>query len=151
VHDQDRIGFLAGKVEARHAKHSRSSAGRLHKRPNAYEIDRCHWWVDYERKIIRPDVIVALGATAIRSVLGRPLTINKTRGRVISLADGGHMLATIHPSYILRIEDDADKRTQYRQFVADLKVCRKFLAQAALGQAVNNFSRRIGSCRTTPG
>jgi hypothetical protein len=49
----------------------------------------------------------------------------------MSLADGGHMLATIHPPHILRIEDDADKRTQYRRFVADLKVCRKFLAEAA--------------------
>jgi DNA polymerase len=49
----------------------------------------------------------------------------------MSMADGGHMLATIHPSYILRIKDDADKLTQYRQFVADLKVCGKFLAKAA--------------------
>ena len=116
----------------KHFKFEPRGKRRLHKRPNAYEIDRCHWWVDYERKIIRPDLIVALGATAIRSVFGRPLTINKTRGRVISLADGGRMLATIHPSYILRIEDAADKRTQYRQFVADLKVCRKFLAEFVL-------------------
>jgi uracil-DNA glycosylase family protein len=113
----------------KHFKFEPRGKRRLHKRPNTYEIDRCHWWFDYERKIIRPDVIVALGATAIRSVSGRPLTINKIRGRVMSLADGGHMLATIHPSYILRIEDDADKRRQYRQFVADLKVCRKFLAE----------------------
>ena len=115
----------------KHFKFEPRGKRRLHKRPNAYEIDRCHWWFDYERKIIRPDIIVALGATAIRSVSGRPLTINKIRGRVMSLADGGHMLATIHPSYILRIEDEADKRRQYRQFVADLKVCRKFLAEAA--------------------
>ena len=115
----------------KHFKFEPRGKRRLHKRPNAYEIDRCHWWVGYERKIIRPDVIVALGATAIRSVSGRPITINKICGRVMSLADGGHMLATIHPSYILRIEDDADKRRQYRQFVADLKVCRKFLAEAA--------------------
>jgi DNA polymerase len=47
------------------------------------------------------------------------------------LSDGGQMLATIHPSYILRIEDDADKRAQYKQFVADLKVCAKVLAKAA--------------------
>ena len=115
----------------KHFKFEPRGKRRLHKRPNVYEIDRCHWWFDYERKIIRPDVIVALGATAIRSVSGRPLTINKIRGRVMSLADGGHMLATIHPSYILRIEDEADKRRQYRQFVADLKVCKKFLAEAA--------------------
>ena len=115
----------------KHFKFEPRGKRRLHKRPNVYEIDRCHWWFDYERKIIRPDVIVALGATAIRSISGRPLTINKIRGRVMTLADGGHMLATIHPSYILRIEDEANKRRQYRQFVADLKVCKKFLAEAA--------------------
>ena len=115
----------------KHFKFEPRGKRRLHKRPNVYEIDRCHWWFDYERKIIRPDVIVALGATAIRSISGRPLTINKIRGRVMTLSDGGHMLATIHPSYILRIEDEANKRRQYRQFVADLKVCKKFLAEAA--------------------
>ena len=115
----------------KHFKFEPRGKRRLHKRPNVYEIDRCHWWFDYERKIIRPDVIVALGATAIRSISGRPLTINKICGRVMALADGGHMLATIHPSYILRIEDEANKRRQYRQFVADLKVCKKFLAEAA--------------------
>lgn len=101
---------------------------RLHKRPNAYEIDRCRWWLDFERKLVKPQIVVALGATAVRSVSGRLFAINKIRGRVIDLADGDRMVATIHPSYILRIEDEADKRTQYRAFVSDLKVCRKALA-----------------------
>ena len=124
-----KLVFITNAVK--HFKFELRGKRRLHKRPNAYEIDRCHWWLDYERAIIRPDVIVALGATAIRSVSGRPLTINKIRGRVMPLAGGGNMLATIHPSYILRIKDDADKLTQYRQFVADLTICRKFLSEAA--------------------
>ena len=124
-----KLVFVTNAVK--HFKFELRGKRRLHKRPNAYEIDRCHWWLDYERAIIKPDVIVALGATAVRSISGRPLTINKIRGRVMPLADGGHMLATIHPSYILRIEDETDKRTQFRQFVADLKICRKFLAAAA--------------------
>ena len=115
----------------KHFKFEQRGKRRLHKRPNAYEIDRCRWWLDFERKIVRPDIVVALGATAIRSVSGRPLLINKIRGRVLPLPDGGQMVATIHPSYILRIEDEADKRTQYQQFVADLKVCAKILAKAA--------------------
>lgn len=115
----------------KHFKFEARGKRRLHKRPNAYEIDRCHWWLDLERSLVRPDIIVALGATAIRSVCGRPLTINKVRGHIMSLPDGGRMLATIHPSYILRIEDDADKRAQYKRFVADLKVCAKALAEAA--------------------
>lgn len=115
----------------KHFKFEPRGKRRLHKRPNAYEIDRCHWWLDIERALVKPEIIVALGATAIRSVSGRPLPINKIRGRVMALGDGGQMLATIHPSYILRIEDDADKRAQYKQFVADLKACAKVLAKAA--------------------
>ena len=124
-----KLVFVTNAVK--HFKFEPRGKRRLHKRPNAYEIGRCHWWLDYERSIVRPGIIVALGATAIRSVSGRPITINRIRGRVISLPDGGHMLATIHPSYILRIEDDAAKRDQYRKFVADLKLCRKFLVKAA--------------------
>ena len=115
----------------KHFKFEQRGKRRLHKRPNAYEIDCCRWWLDFERKIVRPDIVVALGATAIRSVSGRPLSVNKIRGRVLSLPDEGQMVATIHPSYILRIEDVADKRTHYGQFVADLKVCAKILANAA--------------------
>lgn len=112
----------------KHFKFESRGKRRLHKRPNAYEIDRCHWWLDFERKLVRPDIVVALGATAVRSVSGRPLSIGKIRGRVMPLTDGGRMLATIHPSFILRIEDESDKRTQYRQFVADLKVCARAIA-----------------------
>lgn len=74
---------------------------------------------------------MALGATAVRSIAGRPLAINKIRGRVIELPGHCRVLATIHPSYILRIDDDAAKRAQYRRFVADLKVCAKMPAEAA--------------------
>jgi uracil-DNA glycosylase family protein len=115
----------------KHFKFELRGKRRLHKRPNVYEIERCHWWLDFERRIVKPEIVVALGATAVRSVSGRPLAINKIRGRVLALADGGHMLATIHPSYILRIEDETDKRAQYRRFVADLKTCAKAIAAAA--------------------
>lgn len=116
-----KLVFVTNAVK--HFKFEQRGKRRLHKRPNAYEIDRCHWWFDFERKLVRPDIIVALGATAIRSVSGHPLSVNKIRGRVIPLPDGGRMLATVHPSYILRIEDKADKRAQYRKFVTDLKAC----------------------------
>lgn len=121
--------FITNAVK--HFKFEPRGKRRLHKRPNAYEIDRCHWWLDLERKLVKPKILVALGATAVRSVSGRPLTISKIRGRVIDLADGGRMLATIHPSYILRIDDEADRHAAYRHFVADLKVCAKALAGAA--------------------
>ena len=115
----------------KHFKFESRGKRRLHKRPNAYEIDRCHLWLETERALVRPDIVVALGATAVRSISGRPLSINKIRGRVLPLPDGGRLLATIHPSYILRIEDDVDKRAQYKRLVADLKVCARALAKAA--------------------
>jgi DNA polymerase len=114
----------------KHFKFEERGKRRLHKRPNAYEIERCHWWLDLEREIVKPSIIVALGATAVRSVSGRPFAINKIRGRVTPLADGGRMVATIHPSYILRIQDEGDKRAQYRQFVEDLKACTRALVKA---------------------
>jgi uracil-DNA glycosylase family protein len=115
----------------KHFKFEPRGKRRLHKRPNAYEIDRCHLWFEFERAIVKPQLVVALGATAVRSVAGRPLTINKIRGKVLTLADGGRMLATIHPSYILRIDNDADKKAQFRQFVSDLRAGTKALAEAA--------------------
>jgi DNA polymerase len=115
----------------KHFKFEQRGKRRLHKRPNAYEIERCHWWLDIERQMVRPDIVVALGATALRSVSGKSAAINKLRGRLLPLPDGGRMLATIHPSYILRIRDEADKRAQYRQFVADLAICAKALAKTA--------------------
>jgi len=108
----------------KHFKFEQRGKRRLHKRPNAYEIDRCHHWFEFERAIVKPELIVAMGATAIRSVNGKPLTIATTRGRIVPLADGGHMIATVHPSYLLRIPDEADKRAQYRLFVRDLKLCK---------------------------
>lgn len=111
--DRDAV-FVTNAVK--HFKFEQRGKRRLHKRPNAYEIDRCHWWLDFERRLVKPDIVVALGATAVRSISGRPTSINKIRGRVLTLQDGGRMLATIHPSYILRIEDEADKRAAYRKF-----------------------------------
>jgi uracil-DNA glycosylase family protein len=120
--------FITNAVK--HFKFEPRGKRRLHKRPSNYEIERCHFWLDIERKLVAPEILVALGVSAARSVLRRPATITKLRGRLSALPDGGRMLVTIHPSYILRIQDEADKRAQYRAFVADLKVCAKTLRTA---------------------
>src|SRR5215203_4618130 len=83
----------------KHFKFEQRGKRRLHKRPNAYEIERCRWWFNYEKAIVSPDVIIALGATAARSVLGHTVTISKLRGDFIPLDDGRRALVTIHPSY----------------------------------------------------
>ena len=119
--DRDKL-FITNAVK--HFKFELRGKRRLHKRPNAYEIDRCRQWFELERSIVKPRIVVALGATAIRCVNGKPLTIAKARGRILPLSDGGKMIATIHPSFLLRIPDAADKRAQYKRFVRDLKLCK---------------------------
>jgi uracil-DNA glycosylase len=115
----------------KHFKHELRGKRRLHKRPNAYEIERCKIWLDVERAIVKPAAIVALGATAARSLFGRPVTIAKLRGRALQLADGTAAFVTIHPSFLLRIQDEADKEREYRNFVADLRPAAKIVARAA--------------------
>lgn len=112
----------------KHFKFEPRGKRRLHKRPNAYEIDRCRWWNDAEIAIVKPKLVVALGATAARSLMGRVVTLSKLRGQVIEREDGLKLMVTIHPSALLRIEDHDDKARQYGEFVGDLKRCRKVLA-----------------------
>jgi uracil-DNA glycosylase len=114
----------------KHFKHEMRGKRRLHKRPNNYEIERCKIWLERERDLVKPSTIVALGVTAARSLTGKTVTIAKMRRTPIELADGTKLVITIHPSALLRIEDENDKRTAYRDFVADLKA-----ARAAAGKA----------------
>ncbi|MBX6426015.1 MAG: UdgX family uracil-DNA binding protein [Variibacter sp.] len=113
----------------KHFKHEMRGKRRLHKKPNAYEIDRCRWWLDLERGLLRPAVVVALGATAARGVVGRPVAIGKMRGTAMPLADGSRLVVTIHPSYLLHIQDREDKRVAYQRFVADLRLAATVLAE----------------------
>jgi uracil-DNA glycosylase len=105
----------------KHFKHEMRGKRRLHKRPNNDEIERCKIWLDDERKLIKPAAVIALGVTAARSLTGKTLTIAKVRGKPLTLADGTRLFVTIHPSALLRIEDEKDKHAAYRGFVADLK------------------------------
>ena len=105
----------------KHFKHEMRGKRRLHKRPDNYEIERCKIWLDLERSLVKPDTIVALGVIAARSLTGRTLTIGKVRGKPMQMADGTRLIVTIHPSALLRIEDEDDRQAAYRAFVADLK------------------------------
>lgn len=105
----------------KHFKHEMRGKRRLHKRPNNYEIERCKIWLDDERRLVRPATVIALGVSAARSLTGKTVTITRLRGKTLNLADGTKLLVTVHPSSLLRIEDEADKHNAYRQFVADLK------------------------------
>ena len=108
----------------KHFKHEMRGKRRLHKRPNNYEIERCKIWLERERDLVKPSTIIALGVTAARSLTGKTVTIAKMRRTPIDLADGTKLVVTIHPSALLRIEDENDKHAAYRDFVADLKAAR---------------------------
>jgi DNA polymerase len=105
----------------KHFKHEMRGKRRLHKRPNAHEIERCNWWLKHERAIVRPQVVVALGATAARSLFGRIVPVEKSRGAEMKLEDGTIAFVTQHPSALLRIDDDAQKRRQFLRLVDDLR------------------------------
>ena len=110
----------------KHFKYMLRGKRRLHKRPNAYEIDQCRWWLDIERKIVKPRLTVAMGATAVRSLFGRTVAISALRGRLHELEDGSAATVTIHPSAILRIREADDRAAMYRGFVDDLKRSARF-------------------------
>jgi uracil-DNA glycosylase family protein len=105
----------------KHFKYEQRGKRRLHKTPNAGEVTACRWWLDSERHIVRPRVIVALGGTAALAVFGKPTPIGKFRQQAIQLADQAQGVVTYHPSYLLRVPDAAAKAKAYAMFVDDLK------------------------------
>ncbi len=104
----------------KHFKFTPRGKRRIHARPGAGEIEACRWWIDQERAIVRPHVTVALGATAARSLFGKVMTIGASRGTPLTLPGGGEAWVTIHPSYLLRIDDPAIATAEYSRFVSDL-------------------------------
>ena len=105
----------------KHFKWEPRGKRRLHVKPNVGEIQACKWWLTEELKFVAPKIVIALGASAARSVLGRSVTVSAMRGAPAPLEGSVHAWVTIHPSYLLRIQDDADQRAEYTRFVEDLK------------------------------
>jgi DNA polymerase len=106
----------------KHFKFEPRGQRRIHQKPLGPEIEACRWWVEQERALIRPPVVVALGATAARSIFGRVVTISRMRGEPHQMPDGeaGEAWVTVHPSFLLRVPEEERKREEYRRFVADL-------------------------------
>lgn len=86
----------------KHFKHEQRGKRRLHKRPNAYEVERCRWWLDLELAAVNAPVVVALGVTAASALLGRRVTLSRLRGEAIPFAADRTLIVTIHPSAVLR-------------------------------------------------
>jgi DNA polymerase len=115
----------------KHFKHELRGKRRLHKRPDAGEIEACRWWLDIERQLVRPIVILAMGATAARGVLGHAVTIAKVRDLTQTLADGVKARVTVHPSLLLRLQTEAEKAAEYRRFVGDLRAAAELAGLSA--------------------
>jgi DNA polymerase len=110
----------------KHFKFTWKGKHRLHQSPTAKEIDTCRWWLEAERAIVQPRIVLALGASAARGRLGRTVSVNQVRGKLIPLDDGSELWVTVHPSYLLRL-DGAAREEQAVRFAADLALVRERL------------------------
>ncbi len=104
---------------------------RLHQKPATPEIKACRPWYEREKALVKPELVVAMGATAAQSVFGKIMPVGKTRGRVIDLEDGTRVLVTVHPSYLLRLPDEDAKAREYANFVEDLRIVAAHLSEKA--------------------
>jgi DNA polymerase len=113
----------------KHFKNEPRGKRRLHKAPNAGEIDACRWWLDKELALVRPKLTVALGATAASALLRRRVAITRLRGRLIE-GETLRLWITVHPSYLLRLPHERTRQRQFVRFVEDLEGARHWLAAA---------------------
>lgn len=104
---------------------------RLHQKPTTPEIKACRQWYERELATIKPELVVAMGATAAQCVLGKATPINKNRGRLINLEGGMPALVTVHPSYLLRLPDEAARAHEYQRFVEDLRIAAEHYRKSA--------------------
>ena len=116
--DRERV-YVTNAVK--HFKFEPRGKRRLHKRPNASEIKICRRWLFDEIDAIGPRLIVALGATAAQSLAGRAIPVQANRGKILDVDNGLRVFVTIHPSALLRLQDEEEKRSGYASFVNDLR------------------------------
>jgi DNA polymerase len=105
----------------KHFKWEPKGKRRIHKKPNAREIAACRPWLDAELAVLKPAVIVCLGATAAQTLLGRDFRVREQHGQFVESPLARHITATVHPSSILRAPDDETRRAARRQFIDDLR------------------------------
>ena len=117
--DRSRV-YLTNAVK--HFRFTRRGKRRLHEKPNATQIRACKPWLEAELAVVKPHIVVLLGATAAQAVMGPAFRVSKQRGEVMPSPLGTPVLATVHPSSILRATDEPSRKAAMASFVADLKV-----------------------------
>jgi uracil-DNA glycosylase family 4 len=115
----------------KHARHRTSGGRRLPLGPEAEEIAACRRWLELERALVRPQLVVALGAVAAEALLERPVSLALERGRIMPLEDGSRLLVTAHPATILALADATAQGREYRRLVTDLLLAVPYLRRAA--------------------
>ena len=115
----------------KHFKWEPRGKRRIHQKPNSAELAACRPWLDAELVAVKPQVLVALGSTAAQSLLGRQFRVTKERGVPVDSDLAPNVLATVHPSSILRAPDEEARAAAYRDFVADLRKVAELLSRAA--------------------
>jgi DNA polymerase len=120
-----RLAYVTNAVK--HFKWQARGKRRIHQKPNSSEIAACRPWFDAELESVRPKVLVALGATAAQALLGRQFRVTKERGRPVESDLAPYVVATVHPSSILRQSTDAERAAAMKDFVADLEVVAELL------------------------
>jgi len=123
-----RLAYVTNAVK--HFKWEARGKRRIHQKPNAAELAACRPWLDAELEAVRPKVLVPLGATAAQALLGRQFRVSKDRGRPIDSDLAPYVLATVHPSSILRQRTDEERAAAMADFIADLKVVAQLMARA---------------------
>ena len=114
----------------KHFKWEPRGKRRIHKKPNAREITACRPWLEAEIALVKPKIIVCLGATAAQALLGPQFRVSKQRGQLIESALAPYIVATVHPSAILRAPDDETRHSEKRRFVDDLKQIARVLSKS---------------------
>ena len=112
----------------KHFKYEPRGKARIHKKPNRTEIVACRPWLDIEIEIVKPRALVCLGATAAQALIGREFKITKQRGELVSSPLAPIVMATLHPSAILRAPHDETRRRQKEELISDLKKVAKRMA-----------------------
>ena len=117
----------------KHFKFERRGKLRIHKKPNAEQVHACFPWLEAELRVVQPRVLVLLDATAAQALLGSSFRVSRQRGQFLESGLAPRVLATVHPSSILRAPDEAARALAYKGFVADLSVVAEELGGPASG------------------
>lgn len=135
----------------KHFKWSPADRGkrRIHKKPRYSEIVACRQWLDAELDVVKPKVLVCLGASAAQSLLGKTFRVSRDRGKVIQSSLATRVMATVHPSSILRAQDDESRHAQLEEFVEDLRKVVRVATDVSKKSALASHPKPVASNSNT--